>query len=335
MYLKLLKNSDQYIDKEDHPFYAYISISNLCNANCVFCNVHDETVKRSTVNLYDLIYELKGMGIKYIHFTGGGEPFANPDIWQYIDLITKLDMKLAFTTNGGCLDEATVNKLTCSSLDYIFFSLDSHLASVHNSLRNSPGIWENATKAINLMKNNKPTVRIVINHLLNSQNIEAVNNMIFLKKKVNYDFLNLLLIKDCPELDFTEQQKVNYRHNLTDLNRLAKEAEVTFLYDDIDFFTDRRNRMPQSYIQHNCPCYFSRSAIYVDCPSGNIYPCDCTVHRDKNAYSYGNVRQQNLELIWKGEKREQLKQQLEAGQMSCKLCCDYANNYYNTHYMSG
>ena len=31
----------------------------------------------------------KSIGTKYIHFTGGGEPFINDDIFEYLDYCTQ------------------------------------------------------------------------------------------------------------------------------------------------------------------------------------------------------------------------------------------------------
>ena len=47
MYLKLIKEKPldllKYYEK---PYYVYLSLSNLCNANCVFCNVKTNKEKK-------------------------------------------------------------------------------------------------------------------------------------------------------------------------------------------------------------------------------------------------------------------------------------------------
>ena len=41
MYLKLMNEKPKEIlSYYEKPFYVYLSLSNMCNANCVFCEVH-------------------------------------------------------------------------------------------------------------------------------------------------------------------------------------------------------------------------------------------------------------------------------------------------------
>ena len=46
MYLKLLEEKPKDLLKHyEKPFYVYLSLSNMCNANCVFCDVRTNTEK--------------------------------------------------------------------------------------------------------------------------------------------------------------------------------------------------------------------------------------------------------------------------------------------------
>ena len=86
MYLKLFEEDLlEIFDYYDKPFYVFLSLSNLCNANCVFCDVRSNKLKKNSINVYELIDELSKMGTRYIHFTGGGEPFFDESIFDYFD----------------------------------------------------------------------------------------------------------------------------------------------------------------------------------------------------------------------------------------------------------
>ena len=88
MYLKLIDKSPREIIKYyEKPFYVYLSLSNICNANCVFCEVRTNKEKKCNINVFSLIDELASLGTQYIHFTGGGEPFVNDDIFEYLDYL--------------------------------------------------------------------------------------------------------------------------------------------------------------------------------------------------------------------------------------------------------
>ena len=47
MYLKLIEETPKEIlSYYEKPFYVYLSLSNLCNANCVFCDVRTNKEKK-------------------------------------------------------------------------------------------------------------------------------------------------------------------------------------------------------------------------------------------------------------------------------------------------
>ena len=78
MYLKLIEETPKEIfSYYEKPFYVYLSLSNICNANCVFCDVRTNKEKKCNIDIFKLIDELSILGTKYIHFTGGGEPFIS------------------------------------------------------------------------------------------------------------------------------------------------------------------------------------------------------------------------------------------------------------------
>ena len=106
MYIKLLDENKKELEKSyDKPFYVYLSLSNICNANCIFCDVRQNKLKKCSIDVYKLIDELKELGTKYIQFTGGGEPFVNDDIFDYIEYCTKKNIKVIFISNGLNLNE--------------------------------------------------------------------------------------------------------------------------------------------------------------------------------------------------------------------------------------
>lgn len=106
MYLKLIKEKPLDLLKcYEKPYYVYLSLSNLCNANCVFCDVNTNKEKKCGIDIISLIDELSDLGTKYIHFTGGGEPFINDDIFKYLEYCTKKGILINLISNGLNLNE--------------------------------------------------------------------------------------------------------------------------------------------------------------------------------------------------------------------------------------
>ncbi len=327
MYLKLF--DDILFVNDKIPFYNFISISNKCNANCKFCDIHEKKEKKTSVNISCLIKDLKNNGAKYVHFTGGGEPFANPEIFSYLEDATKNGLNIVITTNGFFLNHDTINKFKNYNIKAIFFSIDSHDSKIHDKTRNVNGLFYRATQAINEIKISYPYIKIVINHVLNHDNISQLSELIKMKNEVNYDYLNMIIVKECPEYYFSLKQIKEYNSSLQKIKALLKEYDVQLLYDNICFFengcylndgTDLR--------KNNIPCKVLDYCSFIDCVSGEVYPCDCSIHRDFNYYSIGNIKKMSIKEIFNSAKAENLRKEL-LGYSLCKGKCDYANMYLN------
>lgn len=321
MYTNIIGKDNLVQWRENIPWYVYISLTNVCNANCIFCDVHKNPLKRNRIDVYKLIDEISEMGSQYVHFMGGGEPFTDPNIDDYIKYISDKGLKVACTTNGFLLDETRIRKLKDCNLSHMFFSIDGDNKSLHDSLRRVDGIFEKATNAINYLKKVKPGIVIVINHVVNKLNIDSLEQMILLKKSVDFDYLNLLLVKDCPALDVSGEQREAFISKIDRFKALAEEVGIKFLEENLDIFQPRCSG-------EAIPCYFPYCSTYVDCPSGDVYPCDCTIHRSQS-YCYGNLVESSFAELWNGDKLKELRRRLLQEKMSCKAFCDSANVFTN------
>lgn len=333
MYLKLMNEKPKEIlSYYEKPFYVYLSLSNMCNANCVFCEVHTLKEKKCGIDVYKLIDELSELGTQYIHFTGGGEPFINDDIIKYMDYCTKKGLKIIFITNGYNLNEEKIKLISKYNIKAVFFSIDSHDSNIHDLLRRTPGIWNRATTNINLIKKYMPDVKIAINHVLNRENIDYFGKFIELKKEYNFDYINPIIIKDFDELFFTEEQIKNYNRNLDSYYKLADDLGVEFLCSDIDFFKKNISSKGDRSFNNDLRCVYPSFCLFIDGPTGFVYPCDCSIHRDRKIYKIGELKNQSMKEIWNSDKRKELREKLLNSELNCKTKCDEANCQFNYCY---
>lgn len=333
MYLEIIKEKEDILKYYDTPFYVYLNLSNICNANCVFCEVRTNKEKKCSINVKATIDELAEMGTQYIHFTGGGEPFVNDDIFEYLDYCTKKDIKIVLISNGWNLNEEKIKKLIKYNIVAFFFSIDSCYAKIHDELRRVDGLFERATSNISLIKKYMPNIKIILNHVLNKNNINEFQNFIKMKESVDFDYINPIVIKDYPPLFFSEEQMKNYTNDLEKFNNLAKNYKIRFLCENIDFFSN--NNVYDSGDRENnldLRCVYPSYCAFIDAPSKKVYPCDCSIHRDRKLYCIGNLGEANFKEIWNGEKRKKLKSLLLNSQLDCKKKCDECNCKFNKFY---
>ena len=157
--------------------------------------------------------------------------------------------------------------------------------------------------------------------------------MLRLKERVSFDYINPLLIKDCPHLYFSSEQILSYTDNLDNYYNVARNVGVKFLYDDINFFKEVKSE--QNHLQYgeyhmkNYCCYVPRLSAYIDCPTAQVFPCDCTIHRNPKEYCCGNLLEQSFGVIWHGKYMGSLRKKLENSTTLCKLNCDSANIFIN------
>lgn len=327
MYKKII---DIDISKNEYPFYAFLSISNICNANCVFCDVHENKFITPTIDIYKTMDEMKKIGIKYIHFTGGGDPFANKNIFDYFDYATKLGFSIIFLTNGIALNSDKIDQFYKYNIKAMFFSLDSQKSDLHNNIRGVKGCFENLCEVINYSKLKYPKIPIVINHVLSTKNIDDLKEFIKFKSSIKYDYLNPIIVKECPELYFTNNQINNYKNEMQNIKEIANKYDVKFLYDSIDYFCKDMYLIDGSDLRKNdTKCITCKYTCFIDCVSGNVYPCDCCCHRDQDYYSYGSLKNNTLKELFDSQKYRYLQKELYNKESKCKSKCDYANIEFN------
>ncbi len=333
MYLELIDEKIlEVFEQYDKPFYVYLSLSNLCNANCIFCDVRSNKKKKNILEVNKLIDELSKMGTKYIHFTGGGEPFIDDEIFSYLDYCTKKDIKINIITNGLNLNEEKIERLSLYNIKNIFVSIDSYNPKIHNELRRTDEIWEKATQNINLLKEYLPNIKIILNHVINSKNIDDFDKFINMKQKVNFDYINPIIIKDYNILFPTESQIENYNNKIEIFKKLAQENNVKFLCNNINFFDTKVTINGDRSSKENLKCIFPHFCSFIDCSTGDVFPCDCSMHRDRTIYNIGNLKTESFEEVWNSPKKKILSKQLLHGNLNCKLKCDEANCLFNDKY---
>ncbi len=97
----------------------YFYPTESCNLRCIHCWL--QTSFATNENSYQMqnqknvsakvmeqvVKDALPLGLSYIKFTGG-EPFLDPDIFEYLDTFSKYDLMFGFETNGTLLTKKMV-----------------------------------------------------------------------------------------------------------------------------------------------------------------------------------------------------------------------------------
>ena len=125
-----------------------------------------------------------------------------------------------------------------------------------------------------------------------------------------------------------------YSKNVKKYYKLAEDLKIQFLSDDIDFFKQNVSNLGDREKNIDLKCVYPSFCAFVDAPSGFVYPCDCSIHRDRKLYKIGDLHQESFKEIWNGDGRKNLKEMLLNSELNCKLKCDEANCLFNRFYLN-
>ena len=113
---------------------AEFEITYKCNLNCLYCYRGFLTRKElDTQSCLDIIHQIKRIGIKEIHLTGG-EPLLREDIYSLLTCCSNLGFKTVLETNGTLIDSNSAYKIKKSGVSRVKISLDGP-KELHDYLR--------------------------------------------------------------------------------------------------------------------------------------------------------------------------------------------------------
>jgi MoaA/NifB/PqqE/SkfB family radical SAM enzyme len=271
------------LSKIEGPSHAQIAVTNACPQNCEYCYNKDRKGKViDTETIKTVIRDLKEMGVFWLGFTGG-EPLLQKDIVKITESVGDECAVKLFTT-GCTLSEQLARDLKNAGLFSVSVSLDHWKAEEHDKVRNYPGAFQTALKAIEIFKN-IGGVHVGVSAVLSKDMIE--------KNQVE-DFLDFLIgleiheawLSECKpsiaefwtdDLVITEQERLN----LVELqDRYNKEGRITVNY--LAHFEGKEH----------FGCNAGHKMVYVD-PFGEVSPCVFI------PLTFGNVRDTSVRTIVK------------------------------------
>lgn len=135
----------------------WVSITGLCNNNCLFCLDRDRKDKYH--KSYDEVIKTIDDGIKegcQRLVLSGGEPTIHPDIVDFVKYGKEVGYKkIQIITNGRMFaSKKFSDKIVEAGLDEVTFSIHGHNAELHDSLTNVKGSFIQAIKGLLYLRKN-------------------------------------------------------------------------------------------------------------------------------------------------------------------------------------
>jgi len=273
-------------------------ITNKCNLRCAHCcnssNPYVNTdIEVSFDTIKKVIGQFKENKIVQVYFSGG-EPLCRNDFLDILKLIDT-DFTDVYIASNGTLLENDVNIKAFKEINFkaISISLDSHISTINDHLRNYQGAFQRTVNGIKKCVNEGITVRL--------STMILPSNVDLLEEQLRF-FVNLGVVNITLRTIFPVGRAKENREFIVDIN-----AKFSYLINIIDSLN---KEFPNVNIEHNlfeniiakeskvCICYGGDNLIHID-SKGFTSSCSWLYKIDKNKFNGGNINDNTLESCFK------------------------------------
>ena len=300
---KICEDNDSRIDE----FFArhgiatelHIDLTDACTERCVHCYVPKGQKDFLSAELVEkALVEFRAMNGLTVHLTGG-EAMMHPDFERICRKCVELNLNFIIFSNMTLCDEKRIAFLKEVQPQFINVSLYSMDPAEHDSITQLPGSWQKTHDAVVKCCDAGVACRIATPLLKENQDALPA-----LRQFADAHYLHLV-----PGADIIAQADHgcgNLAHacSAEELRRVLKRDHGLFhkVYDGVMPACDAK------------VCDIGVARLYLSA-KGNYYPCD-SMHE----YVLGNVRENAIEEIWKGEKLNYLRNLKNRDFGSCATC---------------
>ncbi len=312
-------------NKNPDPITIEIDPSNACNHSCPFCiSGHLHLKKFKGTKLFNrtmldpkifknLSKTLTNMDIDAINWTGGGEPTLHPKLKENIEYIYQhSEIQMGMFTNGSNLKRFDLFNTFVKCLTWIRVSLDFGNESSYNNFRKTNKtndfntVIENIKNLVEIKKKEKSKITIGVGFVITKENYKEISEFCNIFKNIDVDYCQFK-----PEI--IQIERVN------DINRKKEQHSKNFWLEKIESTLSEAKKILGSKFQSNSykmddlifdPIKFGRN--YDECLGSQFQPCIgadgkvyvCTNHRGHEEFTYGNLYEENFDVIWNNIKKK-------------------------------
>lgn len=313
---------------EIKPSSCTIMLTHRCNLMCIMCRQWREPALEE-LGLEDwkrITKDLKGNGIKNVHFTGG-EPLLRKDLTELISFVSENGLAVGLTTNGTLLGKEILTDLINQGLRSIAISIDA-LDSEYEKIRGVTNSFTQAKEAALLLAKAKRERKIdaYINFTLMNDNTKELKKVKNFADTIELPLAICLLDKNSFLFDL-EQNRSKFW--------ISKKADFADLHDALNFLRHEKVKNPKSLImnfpaidfmenyfrnprQAEIPCISSQDKIIIDAYGNLLGGC-------MSMGIFGNINEKKMKELTNDKRYK-----LAKGNMFYKDCngcsCGYLFN---------
>ena len=267
-----------------HPQSVHYDLTLRCTARCIHCYQWSwpSTDELSLGQIHQLLAVLGGWGVKTMTL-GGGNPLLHPEFPGVLFAARANGIASGIISEGlGTLPSQWANSIVeCAS--WIRLSLDGPNATIHDRIRNAPGLFERVVADVSALRAVSPKFPIALNCVIQKENLHHLEDMIRLAEAIGATAVlfklahgrdpagrYLLDEAQCKHLlDWVTRAENSTYRVATNLSHFATLLRDVYLPRDIAVGRPVRSY----YVKNSARCFVP--FFFLICDSrGNAYPCD-------------------------------------------------------------
>ena len=331
------------------PHLIVLEISNRCNLRCKMCWWNFDRKEKAKDELTfeeikKLVGEIKAFRPN-ITITGA-EPFFRKDTAKI--LLYMADKRLpirSIFTNGTLVNQESAEAIVKAGVELVQVSIDGD-KDTHEKIRGAGGCYDKAIRGIKLIQsvirekgeNSKTDIRI--NCVISSDNLHCLDSLVDLAEGLNVQlqFQHLMWLNK-EQID-RHEDFLRERFDFEDTT--IKNLENNLQSLDLRLLEEKLRKIEQECQKRGIPLYFlqfsDKETIkkwYTDLsfvPREYCFEPFLAARITSNGdlkfcplidYSYGNVKFDNFETLWKGVRAKDIRSELRRKSLfpGCIRCC--------------
>ncbi len=329
---------------EKYPFNdIYISLTDKCNLNCIYCFNKNERHKRinkksnsivSKDKFVNLLREFKDMHGNKVIFTGG-EPTLNTDLIDICNEAKRIGLETHFITNGTLLNSMNIEELS-ECVDGFTISLDSVVDKELEALWGNPNSDVKNTifaafERINEYSLKTKKLSITIKPIVSAINI---NSLDILVSEISKRLCNCTLSWSMTQYGKIDDPEVDNLLSVKEkdyITKVANSLRKTYL-DGLEI-EDTNNKLSGTinifsfghggrFIPPKTPNFLACYPSFFVTSNGDVFPCQCF---ENDEYKLGNIQNDSLANMFESDVFRNIRAKLPINQIEDKSCtkCEF------------
>lgn len=170
--------------KKVFPYSTVVELTLKCNMKCIHCGSSAGEGRKNELSFDEwakVFKDLAELDCELVTLMGG-EPFFRKDWFEIAKKVKDFGMKVAFISNGFCIDDKIISNLQKIEPYTVAISLDGAYAQTHDSIRGVDGSFEKCKGALKLLRSaDLPTTVVTTVHKLNFKELSQIRDFLLNK----------------------------------------------------------------------------------------------------------------------------------------------------------